>query len=196
MARASTLSVAKHAPIVLGTRVLGAVMIGKIFFLAMALAAVSQTATQQAALLRGNCLAAEHHQLDFWIGTWKVFQKSDSATQIATSHIESVMNGCGIRESYKSPNAPGGEYDGTSYSAFNRNDGKWHQFYVDVNGNASWYTGAMEGTDMVLTAPAKAGSLNKMTYHPLAGGVVEQIGMNSTDGGKTWAPGYDYIYRK
>jgi hypothetical protein len=35
-----------------------------------------------------------------------------------------------------------------------------------------------------------------MTYHPLAGGAVEQIGVNSPDGGKTWAPGYDYIYRK
>jgi hypothetical protein len=141
------------------------------------------------------CSAASYHQLDFWIGEWIV---TDTAKgyEVATSRIEPVMSGCGIRESYDAPSAPGGAYAGTSYSAYDRNDGKWHQFYVDVNGNATWYSGGMEGADMVLNAPGKNGALQRMTYRPHEDGSVEQIGVVSKDGGKTWQPGYDYTYRK
>jgi hypothetical protein len=144
---------------------------------------------------RPDCSAAEHRQLDFWIGAWSV---TDTAKgyPVGSSRIEPVMNGCAIRESYDAPTAPGGAYSGTSYSAFDRKDGKWHQFYVDVNGSATWYSGGLEGEDMVLVAAARNGALQRMTYHPLTGGAVEQIGVISTDGGKRWKPGYDYTYRR
>lgn len=142
------------------------------------------------------CEGAAHHQLDFWVGDWAVFQQGEDKTQIATSRIESVMNGCGIRENYSSPHAPGGAYAGTSYSGYDRKDDKWHQMYVDTNGNVTWYTGELEGADMVLRAPAAKGALQTMTYRPQTDGSVRQIGVISTDGGKTWTPSYDYIYRK
>ena len=141
------------------------------------------------------CSGAAHHQLDFWIGAWKVFDTA-KGYQAGTSHIEPVMNGCGIKESYEAPEAPGGAYSGTSYSGFDRKDQKWHQLYVDVNGNVTWYSGVLEGSDMVLRASVAGGALQRMTYHPLPGGAVEQIGVISTDGGKTWQPGYDLTYRR
>jgi hypothetical protein len=143
---------------------------------------------------RPDCSAAERHQLDFWVGTWSV---TDTAKgyPVGTSRIEQVMNSCAIRESYDAPTAPGGAYSGTSYSAFDRRYGKWYQFYVDTNGNATWYSGGLNGQDMVFVAPGRSGVLQRMAYHPLAGGAVEQIGVISTDGGKTWQPGYDYTYR-
>jgi hypothetical protein len=143
---------------------------------------------------RPNCSAPEHHQLDFWVGAWSVTD-TVKGYPVGSSRIEPVMNGCAIRESYDAPAAPGGAYSGTSYSGFDRKDGKWHQFYVDTNGNATWYSGELEGPDMVLVAPGRSGALQRMTYHPLAGGAVEQIGVISTDSGKTWQPGYDYTYR-
>lgn len=148
-----------------------------------------------AASATAPCAGADHHQLDFWIGAWTV---TDTAKgyQVGTSRIEPVMNGCGIRESYDAPEAPGGAYSGTSYSAYDRNDGKWHQFYVDVNGNATWYAGGLQGADMVLEAPAKGGAVQRMTYRSHGDGSVQQIGMLSKDGGKTWQPGYDYTYRR
>lgn len=141
------------------------------------------------------CAAAEHRQLDFWLGEWNVFQVGDN-TPVGTSRIESVMGGCGIGEHYEAPKAPGGAYSGTSYSGYDRKDGQWHQMYVDTNGNVSWYTGTLEGANMVLRAPGKNGSLQRMEYRPHGDGSVEQIGTVSTDGGATWQPGYDYIYRK
>jgi hypothetical protein len=143
-----------------------------------------------------DCSVALHRQLDFWVGEWKVFVAGDDTTQIATSRIERVMNGCGIQENYSSPHAPGGAYAGTSYSGYDRKDGKWHQMYVDTNENVTWYTGGLEGADMVLTAPAKSGAIQKMIYRPHPDGSVEQIGTVSTDGGATWQAGYDYFYRK
>lgn len=150
---------------------------------------------QSAAPAKPNCSGAEHHQLDFWVGQWTVVNTADNV-EYATSRIVPVMDGCGIQENYASPKAPGGPYFGTSYSGFDRKDSQWHQMYVDVNGNVTWYSGGLRGKDMELTAPGKQGSIQKMVYKPLPGGSVEQVGTVSPDGGKTWQPGYDYTYRK
>ena len=169
------------------TRIITAVVTGLI---------ASQSAAQGTAPpVPPNCSAAEHRQLDFWVGDWTVFNTADNV-QYATSRIEPVMDGCGIKESYSAPTAPGGAYYGTSYSGFDRKDGKWHQMYVDTNGNVTWYTGGREGDDMALLAPGRGGSLQRMVYSPRKDGSVHQIGTVSTDGGKTWQPGYDYTYRR
>ncbi|HVU20784.1 MAG TPA: hypothetical protein VHE09_08640 [Rhizomicrobium sp.] len=157
-----------------------------------ALAAATSTPTAPA---QPPCAAAEHHQLDFWAGDWNVFQASDN-TQVGTSHIERVMDGCGISEHYSAPRAPGGAYEGVSYSGYNRKDGKWHQMYVDTNGNVTWYSGGLDDGEMILEAPGANNTLNKMIYRHLADGSVEQIGTVSTDYGRHYQPGYDYIYRK
>ena len=106
------------------------------------------------------------------------------------------MKSCAIKESFDAPEAPGGAYAGTSYSGHDRKDGKWHQLYVDVNGSVTCFTGGLEGADLVMTAPARGGALQRMTYRPHADGSVQQIGVMSADGGASWRPGYDYTYRR
>lgn len=167
-----------------------------IFTFGMTSAALAQNATPPAAPpARPNCSAPNHRELDYWVGAWNVFDTAQGF-QVATSRVERIMDGCSIRESYEAPNAPGGAYSGTSYSSFDRKDGKWHQMYVDVNGNVGLYVGALQGNEIVLEAPGRGGSLQRMTYRPLPDGSVQQIGLVSTDGGKSWAAGYDYTYRK
>lgn len=156
------------------------------------LAARAQTAAQPP---RPNCSHAEMRQLDFWVGDWQVSQTGDGQ-MIASSRIEKLYGGCAIKETYDAPGAPGGAYGGTSYSGWDRKDGRWHQMYVDTNGNVTWYTGELQGADMVLTAAAAKGAMQKMTYHPLPGGAVEQTGLISADAGRTWQPSYDYTYRR
>ena len=141
------------------------------------------------------CAQAEFHQLDFWIGQWNVYEK-DTGKKSSTSRIEGVMGGCGIGEHYEEPGDPSGPYSGTSYSSFDRDDGKWHQMYIDTNGNVEWFTGGLVGSDMVMEAPGKKTIIRKMVYRKLADGSVEQIGTASLDGGTTWKPRYDYIYKK
>ncbi len=168
-----------------------------LFTIAAAAAAQAATPAQAApaAPPRPTCDAPEYRQLDFWAGEWDVF---DTATgeSVGTSRIEPIMNRCSIKESYDAPQAPGGGYAGTSYSGYDRKDGKWHQLYVDMVGNVTWFTGGLEGTDLVMTAPGRPGRLQRMVYRPHADGSVQQIGTVSPDGGATWKPGYDYTYRR
>lgn len=145
---------------------------------------------------RPDCKAAEHRQLDYWVGEWRVFRQADGV-EVASSSIRSVADGCAISEDYRSPNAPGGAYAGLSYSAFDRRDGKWRQFYVDVGGAATWFTGGLEGGNIVLyAAGARPGSQQRMTYRRNPDGTVNQIGEFTTDEGGTWTVGYDYHYRR
>ena len=167
------------------------------FALLLALQTSSAAAGQAPAppAARPDCSAPNYRELDFWVGEWEVFDTA-KGYRIATSRVDPIMAGCSVRERYDSPEAPGGAYSGTSYSGYDRKDGRWHQMYVDVRGNLTVYSGRLEGKDMVLAAEGKGGSLQRMTYRPLGNGAVRQIGLLSTDGGKTWLPGYDYTYRK
>jgi hypothetical protein len=141
------------------------------------------------------CAGAQYRQLDFWVGAWDVFDTA-AGSPVGSSRIERVMNGCAISERYDAPQAPGGAYAGVSYSGYDRKDGKWHQLYVDVNGNVSWHTGGLEGSDLVMVAAGRGTRLQRMTYRPHADGSVQQIGTVSADGGRSWSPGYDYTYRR
>lgn len=161
-------------------------------FLAAAAATQATTASPAQPPL---CSAAQYRQFDFWIGAWDVFDTASGA-RVGSSRIEPAVNTCAISERYEAPQAPGGAYSGASYSGYDRKDGKWHQLYVDVNGNVSWFTGGPEGGDLVLVAPGRGGTLQRMTYRPHPDGSVQQIGTVSADGGRSWSPGYDYTYRR
>ena len=161
--------------------------------LAILIAAAAAAATP-APQQKSVCDGPQYHQLDFWIGEWNVFQASDN-TKVGTSRIESVMDGCGIGEHFEAPDAPGGAYSGTSYSGYDRKDGKWHQMYIDTNGNVTGFAGDLDGSDLVMDAPAN-GAITRMVYRRLTDGSVEQIGTVSANFGRKWAPRYDYIYRK
>src|SRR3569623_926238 len=103
----------------------------------MAAAASAQVpAAPTAPPQRPDCSAPQYRQLDFWAGEWAVFDTA-KGTRVGTSRIEPILKGCAIKESYDSPQAPGGAYAGTSYSGYDRKDGKWHQLYVDVNGSVT-----------------------------------------------------------
>lgn len=58
----------------------------------------------------------------------------------------------------------------------------------------------MRGKAMVLTGtwaqPGHARQMTRMTYTPLADGSVEQLGATSDDGGRSWQPSFDFLYRR
>ena len=164
-------------------------------FLLLSIASAQATIVQEIIPQRGNCLSKVHHQLDFWIGDWTVYAQG-STTPLATSHVESVMDGCALRETYNAPTAPARPYAGTSLSTYDRKDGKWHQLYIDTGGNLVLYTGTFDGAGLALQAPGENGALQTMTLIPQADGTLHQSGTYSLDGGKTWTADYDYIYRR
>jgi hypothetical protein len=140
---------------------------------------------------RPDCSAAEHHQFDFWLGTWTVTAGGKPA---GTSHIESVMKGCGVLEHWSS--AGGGH--GTSLNFYDRRTKTWSQAWIDEGGNALHLSGTFADGKMVLaSAPRKTEAgvdVQRITWSKNGDGTVRQVWESSIDGGKTWTVSFDGLY--
>jgi hypothetical protein len=142
------------------------------------------------------CATPQHRQFDFWVGKWNVYPKAAPQTLVAHSLIESRYDGCAVRENWMPlSNAGGG-----SINSYDPLSNTWRQFWADSQGGSAFFTGGWNGKAMVLTGiwpqPGHPKQMTRMTYTRIAGGSVEQLGVTSDDNGKTWQPGFDYIYRK
>ena len=140
---------------------------------------------------RPDCSAPEHHQFDFWLGTWTVTAGGKPA---GSSRIESVMKGCGVLEHWSS--AGGGH--GTSLNFYDRRTKTWSQAWIDEGGNALHLSGTFADGKMVLaSAPRKTDAgvdVQRITWSKNADGTVRQLWESSTDGGTTWTVAFDGTY--
>jgi hypothetical protein len=74
------------------------------------------------------CLARpESRQLDFWLGEWDVHVNGQS---VASSKIESVLDGCIVQENWMPPGTMGGK----SWNFYNAATRKWEQVWVGSGG--------------------------------------------------------------
>jgi hypothetical protein len=141
------------------------------------------------------CAAPEYRQLDFWVGEWRVWRSGTQET-LGAARVERIYNDCAIRETW----SPFDMNEGGSISSFDRTAGIWRQTWVDSTADRIDYAGHMENGRMVFIAwqPPRAGEperQTRVTQWP-EGATVRQTGETSTDGGRTWAPSYDYTYRR
>lgn len=159
-----------------------------------ALAALPAAASAQMALTPA-CAASEHRQFDFWVGRWTV-SPTGKDQAVAESLIEKVYSGCGVRENWM----PKTHQDGGSLSNFVTGEKAWRQTWIDSSGGRADFKGGWDGKAMVLTGawPMPDGRMRsvRMTYAPNPDGSVRQFGEASFDDGKTWAPTFDFTYRK
>lgn len=143
-----------------------------------------------------GCTSAESRQLDFWVGHWSVSPKAAPQRKVATSLIEKLYSGCAIRENWMPLH--GG--DGGSFSSWLPDKHAWQQLWVDASGSWVNFTGGWDGHAMVLEGVwPQAGhpqQRTRMSYRMLPDGTVEQSGVTSDDAGKTWQPGFDFIYTR
>jgi hypothetical protein len=142
------------------------------------------------------CASREHRQFDFWLGAWDVYP-AGSNKMIAHSLIQSLYGGCGIRENWM----PLGGEGGGSLNNYDTPSGKWHQSWIDSAGTRVDYEGGLVGDRMVFTGEPKSGPnagkglQMRMTFTPVPNGNVRQLGEQSADGGQSWQPLYDFIYK-
>ena len=142
---------------------------------------------------RAACEAPEHHRLDFWLGRWEV---RDGDQVVAESVIERSREGCAVIEHYR-------ERDGYSGTSINFSDPvlhRWRQSWDDTTGSVGEFVGEPGEGSMAFTGETHRADgkriLRRMTLTKLPDGRVRQHSLASTDGGATWKPHYDYIYRR
>jgi hypothetical protein len=94
------------------------------------------------------CKGPEHHAFDFWIGRWTV-SETKTGKPAGQSLIESLYNGCTLRENWSEPG-----YTGGSLNTFDAPAGKWRQTWTDASGAWREFVGGMEDGKMVLVGRA------------------------------------------
>jgi len=169
--------------------------------IALLIASSSSTATAQSAVPGpSGCDTPESHQWDFWVGKWEVHPNGASQI-IAHSLIEKKYSGCAIRENWMpvGKELTGG---GGSLSIYDVRLKQWRQTWMDSSGARVQLDGSLAGSVMTITgawadfAGPGQDALVRMMYQKQADGQVRQWADSSTDGGKTWKPSFDFLYRR
>jgi len=139
------------------------------------------------------CRAPEYRQFDFWVGDWDAFDAENPAVKVAHNRVDRVLDGCVLLENYEGMDGSHGE----SFSIYDAVRGAWHQSWVTNHGKLLVIQGQMQGGEMVLSGVNHTVSGDKYvrgTWKSEDGGVRETA-VTSADGGKTWKPWFDLIFR-
>ncbi len=140
------------------------------------------------------CTSAQHHQFDFWLGEWDVF--NPAGKPVGHSRIDSIAKGCALLENWLGQ----GGLDGKSLNSYDAKDGQWHQSWVDSSGSRLELAGSFASGAMVLQGsapvPGKPGVtvIQRITWSVNADASVRQLWESSQDGGKTWTVAFDGKY--
>ncbi|MBI2379644.1 MAG: hypothetical protein HYV16_02665 [Gammaproteobacteria bacterium] len=157
------------------------------------LAAVSQASSAPAPGGKEPCKDTPYNQFDFWLGDWKVHGRDGKL--VGYNRIERVLNGCALRESYRTPKG----YRGTSLSIYDRSRRRWHQTWVDNRGMLLVLEGEFREGRMLLSG-ADLGEDGSRVLHRIAWsardhGHVRQIWESSRNEGRDWQLEFDGDYR-
>lgn len=129
-------------------------------------------------------------QLDFWVGTWDVYDRSGNL--VGHSRIERILGDCVVLENWK------GSSEGKSWNTWNAARKRWEQSWVDSSASPVFFTGQLDSGVMVYHSdqPQPDGKPyeRKLTFTPLPGKRVRQFSQGTADAGKTWTTEYDLIY--
>lgn len=145
-----------------------------------------------AAAPQHSCSSPEYRQFDFWAGEWDAY---DFGTPSKAAHVQvdRILGDCVLREDYQGVDGAHGE----SFTIYDASRKIWHQSWVTNRGHLLVIEGKFHEGEMVLTGSNPAASVPTLvrgTWKPVDGGVRE-IGVTSTDGGKTWKPWFDLMFR-
>lgn len=139
------------------------------------------------------CAGLGYHEFDFWIGDWDAFDFGTS-TKDARVRVDRILDGCVIHEDYQSVDGHKGE----SFSIYDASRKVWHQTWVTNRGQLLIIEGNVQDATMVLAGIDRTTSGDERDvrgiWKPVDGGVRETA-FTSTDGGKTWKPWFDLMFR-
>jgi hypothetical protein len=147
-----------------------------------------------------TCDTPQHHQLDFWVGNWQVF---DAATNqlVAFERVEKHSEGCIVQENltfltdmYR---RPGVKYRLAGIGV-NRFDGEnWLQMWADNQWGAIFLRGAPDADGnmvFVTVIPSRKRDV-KLVYENRSDGTVRILQYVAPAGSGKWVKYGDLVYR-
>jgi hypothetical protein len=143
-----------------------------------------------------RCAAAEFHQFNFWIGDWNSFdaQALDKPAE-ARARITPIAQGCAIHELYEQNDG----LIGDSILSYDPVRKQWQQTWVTNRGSIMVIYGVFKDGVVELSGDVhlRDGSTvqQRITWRK-QGEDVRESAVMSKDGGKTWEPAFDVVFRK
>jgi ketosteroid isomerase-like protein len=138
-----------------------------------------------------SCTAPEYQQFNFWIGDWDAFEGDH---RVARTRVDRILDGCVLREDYEGTDG----LKGQSFNIYDASRKAWHQSWVTNRGQVLVIEGKLQADAMVLAGSYVSArgeqTLVRGTWKPLNEGVRETA-VTSIDGGTTWNPWFDLVFR-
>ena len=143
-----------------------------------------------------TCPATEARQFDFWVGDWDTFETDNSVPgSIARTHVDPIASGCAIHELYEQTDGLIGDSI-LSYDAVKK---AWQQTWVTNRGSIMVITGAFKDGAVTMEGEAHLADgktvLQRITWKA-EGRAVRESSTRSKDGGKTWEPAFDVMFKR
>jgi hypothetical protein len=169
-----------------------------IALLALCAAALMQATPVPAAAPSATwgCSAAEYHRLDFWIGDWDTFEtEARNGPPVARAHVSPIAMGCALHELYEQEDG----LIGDSILSYDPVRKAWQQTWVTNRGSIMTIAGDFRDGALVLEGDVHLADgrtvAQRITWKDEGDGVRESAVL-SKDGGKTWTPAFDVVFRK
>jgi hypothetical protein len=137
-----------------------------------------------------HCATAAYRQFDFWAGDWDVFDVGNPI-QVAHANVDLILGGCVLREDYQGTDG----HKGQSFTIYDSARDVWHQTWVTNRGELLETEGRLDAGVMILSGEDHANHTLVRGWWKPVNGDVRETAATSTDGGKTWKPWFDLLFR-
>ncbi len=141
-----------------------------------------------------SCVAPEYRQFDFWVGDWDAYEVGKPSVKVAHARVDRILDGCVLWEQYEGIDGSKGQ----SFSIYDASRKTWHQSWVTNRGQLLVIEGELQNGEMILSGvDHPVASIDRHVrgeWKPVNGGVRETA-VRSNDGGKTWQPWFDLMFR-
>ena len=159
-------------------------------------AAQAKPAVSPAAAQAARCPDPEFRQFDFWMGDWDTFESDHSVPgSIARARVTPIAAGCAIRELYEQTDG----LIGDSILSYDPVRKVWQQTWVDNRGSLMVISGAFKDGAVTMEGEMRLRNgkmfLQRISWK-VEGDGVREFSLRSKDGGKTWEPFFDVLFKK
>ena len=144
----------------------------------------------------GADVVHEAHQFDFWLGDWDLTWGKDGK---GTNSVHSILGGRIVQENFVATAGATAGFTGMSVSAYNKEQGKWFQTWVDNQGAYLDFVGEFKDNKMTLSRKAiKDGKefLQRMVWQDISKNSITWQWERSDDEGKSWTTVWTVHYQR
>jgi len=141
-----------------------------------------------------KCATGEYRQFDFWTGDWDAYGLDEGNKLVARARVDVILDGCALLEVYEQLDG----LTGQSLSIYDASRGTWHQTWVTNRGKLLTLEGRFQDGRMTLTGADRSADGRPILIRGVwkrAEAGVRETAETSEDGGKSWKPLFDILFR-